>query len=103
MAYKQVNLEGIVTIEAIIRDGRQIFDRQVRTLISMPAIRIDDWQYDGNVWHNEGGYDYDVNNFQVKFPDEFDIYTSKGWVESLFGIIDKGIKIIDGLDNLEEV
>lgn len=102
--YRQVNLEGIAIIKALLKDRVGHYDmKKVRTLISMPAMRIDDWQFDGGVWHNEGGYDYDIYNFKVKFPDEFDIYTNKGWVESSFSTIDKGIEIIDGLDNLEEV
>lgn len=102
--YRQVNLEGIATIKAIIKNQFGNMETEtVRTLISMPAVRIDDWQYDGGIWHNEGGYDYDVYNFTVKYPDEFDLFTKQGWIESSFKTIDKGIKIIDGLDNLEEV
>lgn len=102
--HRQVNLEGIATIKAIIKNSLGDTETEtVRTLVSMPAIRIDDWQYDGGVWHNEGGYDYDTYNFTVKYPDEFDVYTKQGWIESAFKTIDKGIEIIDGLDNLEEV
>lgn len=43
------------------------------TEIVLPAERINDWQCDGGIYHNEGGYDYDLNLAYPLYPDEYTV------------------------------
>ena len=41
--------------------------------VKIRATREIDYQYDGDFWHDEGGYDYDLSCVEPEYPDEYNI------------------------------
>lgn len=41
--------------------------------VKIRATREVDYQYDGDFWHDEGGYDYDLSCVEPEYPDEYNI------------------------------
>lgn len=46
---------------------KAIFDVMIR------ATREIDYQFDGGIYHDEGGYDYDLSCIEPEYPDEYTI------------------------------
>lgn len=75
----------------------------VRTLVRVPATYTSDWQYDGGFWHDEGGYDYDLDKYELVYPREYEYLDTTGeWKEGKHRLVtDRDDKVYQA--NLEEV
>lgn len=75
-----------------------------RTLIEIPATYTSDWQCDGYTWHNEGGYDYDFERFEIKYPKEYEYLDNFGnWVEGNKRLVKDEDDKVYNVEELEEV
>lgn len=80
---RQTKLQGIAIITAkewyCINYEKDII---ARTLIEVPAEFMDDWQCDAHYWHNEGTIEFDIDNFEIVYPREYEYLDSNGeWKE----------------------
>ena len=96
MSKRETKLEGYALCLVQINGVEKI----VSTYIEVPATYTSDWQTDGGFSHDEGWFDYDLNEATIMFPDEYEIIYSYGNKKEGTKIIDKLIRVFE--TDLEE-
>lgn len=96
MSKRETQLEGhalcLVEINGV--------DEVVSTYIAVPAIYTPDVQCDGCCYHDEGWFDYDLDDAILLYPDEYDFIGPCGRRREGRRPIDKLIKVFEA--DLEE-
>ena len=88
---RECKLEGMAICEAQLDNFRTEI---VLTYITLPAIYTPDWQCDAYSWHDEGTYDYDIKNAEVKYPEEYKIITLDGKMIEGDNVITKILNVL---------
>lgn len=99
MTTRECKLEGMAICKVQI-DGKKHKSEIVRTYISVPAEYTPDWQLDAYSWHDEGFYTYDLEDADVKYPDEYKYLTLDGEMKQGEGKITMLLEVIK--EDLEE-
>lgn len=72
---RETKLEGMAL--CLVKIGHR--EEVVSTMISIPAVYTPDWQCEvANWWHDEGSFDWDIKEAEVKYPDEYTIISVDG-------------------------
>lgn len=96
MSKRETQLEGYAL--CLVSIGH--CDYVVSTYISVPAIYTPDIQCDGGCYHDEGWFDYDLDDAILLYPDEYDFIGPCGRRREGRRPIDKLIKVFEA--DLEE-
>lgn len=91
MSERETKLEGYAL--CLVQIGHQ--EKIVSTYIEVPAIYTSDWQVDGGFSHDEGWFDYDLNDATLLYPDEYDIIHAYGNKKEGTKVIDKLIRVFE--------
>lgn len=99
MIIRDYKLEGMALCKAEI-DNNKYETEIVLTYISVSVKYTPDWQFDAYNWHNEGWYDYDIENVKAEYPDEYKYLTLDGELKEGKGKITKILEVLK--ENLHE-
>lgn len=97
MSQRETMLEGYALCLVKINHIEEV----VSTYIEVPAVYTSDWQVDGGFSHDEGQFDYDLNNdARIMYPDEYELIGPCGRKRDGKYKIDKLIRVFEA--DLEE-
>lgn len=96
MSKRETKLEGYALCLVEINYIEEV----VSTYIEVPATYIEDVQCDGGFYHDEGWFDYDLNEANIMYPDEYELIGPCGRKREGRYKISKLIKVFEA--DLEE-